>query len=324
MSALTAVLVLPGTVGADHGAADHGTRDHHRHGTGTAGRNHDGAGAASADRTGPAGGTGTETGTETETPWYLAIGASESVGVQPTPAHPHGTPTDQGYADVLTQRLADRWPGLRSARFGCPGDSSASTLTGDDRCYRGVGSQMERDVEFLATHRGDVRLVTIDLGFNDVAPCVRHGERVARACVTAGLAGLAPNLTTVVDRVRSAAGPHVLIVGLNHEDPFLALPRLGSGRDRDSTLGAIERLNRVLGTVYRREHVPVADVFDAFRARDGGAVVVHGLSQPRNVATVCADTWMCAAPPLGPNLHPDAAGYRVIADAIGAVVARSS
>ena len=36
---------------------------------------------------------------------------------------------------------------------------------------------------------------------------------------------------------------------------------------------------------------------------------------PRNVALVCSWTWACAPPPRGPNEHPNAAGYRVIASA---------
>ena len=42
---------------------------------------------------------------------------------------------------------------------------------------------------------------------------------------------------------------------------------------------------------------------------------------PTNVARVCALTWMCAAPPLGPNLHPNDAGYRVIAGALADALA---
>ena len=34
---------------------------------------------------------------------------------------------------------------------------------------------------------------------------------------------------------------------------------------------------------------------------------------PLNVSLICAWTWMCAPPPVGPNIHPNAAGYWVIA-----------
>ena len=36
---------------------------------------------------------------------------------------------------------------------------------------------------------------------------------------------------------------------------------------------------------------------------------------PLNVARICEWTWMCAPAPVGPNIHANAAGYQVIADA---------
>ena len=49
----------------------------------------------------------------------------------------------------------------------------------------------------------------------------------------------------------------------------------------------------------------------------GDPVTVPGIgSVPRNVARICQWTWECAPPPRGPNQHANAAGYRVIADAI--------
>ncbi len=47
-----------------------------------------------------------------------------------------------------------------------------------------------------------------------------------------------------------------------------------------------------------------------------GPARLPGLGQlPRNVADVCTWTWACAAPPRGPNKHPNTAGYAVIARA---------
>jgi hypothetical protein len=34
---------------------------------------------------------------------------------------------------------------------------------------------------------------------------------------------------------------------------------------------------------------------------------------PLNVAVICKLTWMCAAPPVGPNIHANVAGYAAIA-----------
>jgi hypothetical protein len=39
---------------------------------------------------------------------------------------------------------------------------------------------------------------------------------------------------------------------------------------------------------------------------------------PLNVARICQWTWMCAPPPVGPNIHANDAGYHVIADTFAA------
>jgi hypothetical protein len=37
-------------------------------------------------------------------------------------------------------------------------------------------------------------------------------------------------------------------------------------------------------------------------------------------AAVCQWTWMCAPPPVGPNIHANVLGYGVIAEAFHAVL----
>jgi hypothetical protein len=61
---------------------------------------------------------------------------------------------------------------------------------------------------------------------------------------------------------------------------------------------------------------PVAYVEGAFATTD--LSLVSGT--PRNVVNVCAWTRMCAPPPLGPDIHPNTAGYGVIAQAFADVV----
>ena len=43
---------------------------------------------------------------------------------------------------------------------------------------------------------------------------------------------------------------------------------------------------------------------------------------PVAVAEVCRLTWMCAAPPVGPNIHANQAGYAVIAQAFASAFGR--
>ena len=43
---------------------------------------------------------------------------------------------------------------------------------------------------------------------------------------------------------------------------------------------------------------------------------------PLNVARICTWTWMCAPPPVGPNIHANATGYKVIAAAFERVISQ--
>src|SRR5262249_6647327 len=70
---------------------------------------------------------------------------------------------------------------------------------------------------------------------------------------------------------------------------------------------------------YHRYGARVANVFAAFRSTDFGAGGPAGASRsrrtPPNVTKICSLTWMCAAPPRGPNEHANDAGYQLIARA---------
>jgi lysophospholipase L1-like esterase len=258
---------------------------------------------------------GATTAAAAEPPIYVALGASESLGVQPAPGVGHGVPTDHGYANDVAAAEAARWPGLRLVKLGCPGETTTTMITGDDRCYGGHLSQLSAAVDFLRHH--DAVLVTIDIGFNDVRPCITAAG-VDQACLDAALAAVRRNLTVIVADVRAAA-PRALIVGLNKYDPFAAhwLDGTAAREPAADSIEAIERFDDVIEGVYRQDGVPVANVAQAFAlGRDPAA-----RSDLEAVARrTCQLTYMCTAPPLGPNLHPDDAGYRAMAESIAAVV----
>jgi hypothetical protein len=67
--------------------------------------------------------------------------------------------------------------------------------------------------------------------------------------------------------------------------------------------------------------MPMADVGAAFDLRNTTQASAAGMGTvPTDVARACSLTWMCAAAPLGPNSHPNDAGYRVVANAIAAAL----
>ena len=265
---------------------------------------------------GPAGAT-----TTAPPPFYLAVGGSGSVGFQPTSTHPHGMPTDSGYSNDLAAREATRWPGLTLVRIGCPGISTLGMIEGSGHCLYRDGSQLQTALDFLHTHPSTV-LVTVDLGFNDVVRCL-HDMNVDAACVANGLSSVQLQLPRILTALRQAAPAQAQIIGVGHYDPYLGHAVRGAAGQAfaQASLGVLERLNGVMRAAYAKAGMPMADVSAAFSAEDTTPVTVPGLGTvPTDVARVCALTWMCTAPPMGPNLHPDDDGYRVIAGALAAAL----
>src|ERR1700722_3195324 len=164
--------------------------------------------------------------------YYLALGDSLSQGVQPDAA---GTSveTGQGYADQLYAMLRRGQPALRLVKLGCPGETTATMIHGGICKYRG-GSQLAAAVAFLSAHRGQVRLVTLDIGANDPEDCGSWASlRTLLHCVGTNFPDAATTLDTILARARAAAGPDVRIVGMSYSLPSLAQGRRGhAGRGR--------------------------------------------------------------------------------------------
>jgi lysophospholipase L1-like esterase len=245
----------------------------------------------------------------------VALGDSLSKGVQPD-ASGVSVETPQGYPGHVYAALRRTRPGLRLVTLGCPGETTVTMIRGGMCRYPG-GSQLAAAVAFLRAHRGHVLLISIDIGANDPEQCGAT-PNIAKivSCVGTGIPDAVTNLTTIMARLKAAAGPGVRIVGMNYYLPALAEWR--SGLPGQAVAWVAERLaasyNSLLTRVYTQSGVRVANVFGAFDTTDfTRKVTLPGIGTvPRNVALICQWTWECAAPPRGPNQHANPAGYQII------------
>jgi lysophospholipase L1-like esterase len=250
--------------------------------------------------------------------YYLALGDSLSKGVQPDAAGA-SVETGQGYPDLVYATLLASHPALRLVRLGCPGETTQTMMHGGI-CHYPAGSQLAAATAFLRAHRGHVFLVTIDIGANDLEDCGNQPGIAQLASCIGRLPKATANVAAILASLRAAAGPGVRIVGMNYYLPALAEWRsgvLGRMTARLSEKFAVA-YDDLLKRAYGQAGITVANVFEAFETSNfGDPVTVPGVgSVPRNVARICQWTWACAPPPRGPNQHANAAGYRVIADAI--------
>jgi lysophospholipase L1-like esterase len=241
--------------------------------------------------------------------YYVAVGDSLAAG-------PERGGDVNDYPEQLLVSLQQADPTLRLVRFGCGGEGTASMISGGLRwegrgeryfCSYPHGSQLADAVTFLEAHRQFVSLVTIDIGGNDVLLCLFEFDQ---ACLADGVAAIEQNLPLILSTLRAAAGADVPIVGMNYYSPFLALwfesPALAVAANEMM----VGQVNPALEAAYTDAGEPFADVETAFSTTDW--TLESGV--PINVLRTCAWTLMCAPPPLGPDVHPNAAGHGVIAN----------
>jgi lysophospholipase L1-like esterase len=267
--------------------------------------------------------------------YYLSLGDSLSVGVQPNSAGV-SVETTRGYADQLFALKRRSVSGLRLYKLGCGGEDTASMLgtgpkshcqyQGDRRLRysaRRKGSQIAAAETFLRRHRGQVAFVTIDIGANDVDGCATGGH-VDATCLNNGIAAIKRNVPKISRRLRAAAGSRVPIVGMTLYDPFLELHFSSDPNVRNLAQASVllaKSVNQSITDGHKRNGVgKVADVSKAFQTTDTTPVTYSGpltnnqpQQVPRNVERICRLTWMCVPRPVGPNIHANVTGYALIA-----------
>ena len=265
--------------------------------------------------------------------YYLSLGDSLSVGDQPN-AKGVDIPTNAGYADQLEKAFQRTDKNLLLYKLGCPGETSATLNDGGICAYKGdvrvslsgkrESSQLSAALAFLKAHRGQVSLITLDIGANDLNKCIALGNiNQISACFakTNVFAKIATHLAGTLALLRAAA-PHALIVGMNYYDPELAAWLTGAAGQTfatDSILLA-QIFAGDLDGVYAAAKDPVANVLGQFDTTDQTLVNLPPFGKlPRDVALICKRTYECTK---FQDEHCNPVGYGAIATAYVAILAK--
>ncbi len=284
--------------------------------------------------------------------FYISIGDSYSVGYQPAPGGGTGTATT-GYTGYVAGKLK-----LQLVNYGCGGATTASLLSFTGVCGSpdsygppaatdaGVipsgDSQITAAVAFIEANPGQVGLVTVSIGGNDVTPCAAasptnpvNGQTTAIGCVGAGLTAIEANIGTEVGDIHSAlianGDSSAQLIGLTYPDVLLGLwvyPALSPGNSLAEQsiiafegLGAsFEGINPALKSAYTAvsggKFVDVTKATDAYtplkktvKLKPAVEATMPWLSGkvtvPKAVAEVCTLTYYCQ---YG-NIHANTLGY---------------
>ncbi|MCH7919639.1 MAG: SGNH/GDSL hydrolase family protein [Planctomycetes bacterium] len=253
---------------------------------------------------------------------YLALGDSIAAGTQqPVPF------TDNGYTGRLFKDLKDEYGFDTFVNLACPGDDTREMLDGNygSFCYGdsaflppGGSSQLAAALAYLAANPGEVKLITLTMGANDILGC-NFATPAGIPCFFGALDQIGANLTVILAALQAAA-PGVPIIAMNYYnsslgfwpvDPVFAL----------STQALVPLFNGTIEAVYAALGVPVADVENAFDTFDTSGKI------PKNFRSICKYTRMCEKhhgtymlsdydpDTVGPqiDIHPTNKGYKQIA-----------
>jgi lysophospholipase L1-like esterase len=256
--------------------------------------------------------------TTTAHTYYLSLGDSLAQGVQPDKSG-NSVETNQGYANQLFTALHSSNPTLKLVKLGCPGETTGTMINGGI-CTYSQGSQLKQAVAFLKSHHGHIQLMTIDIGANDLNPCLVLPtiNKIAK-CLAKVFPVLETNLGTIMATLTAAGGSNLPpTIGMTYYDPELASWLKGTAGQTFAKASVVlaQGFSNVLSGVYTNFGAKVADVFTAFQTTKFTPVVTLGGfgKIPLNVALICTYTWECTAPPVGPNIHANVLGYGIIAN----------
>ncbi len=245
--------------------------------------------------------------------YYVSLGDSYAAGYPGDGVNNVG-----GYA---TQVVSDVAPNhdLILENFGCGGATTTSLMSVVGCCNNSATNgceapggvlyptmtQLAAAISFIDAHPGQIGLITISIGGNDLTG-------------GASVASTAANIATIAAQLRAAAGSSVPIIGLTYPDPDLA--DWLSGPSGQATAGESvtefqQILNPAFEAAYASSNVTFVDITAASGAYTPFTQLVNYSTYgeiPYAVAQLCILTGICSTG----NIHPTTAGYTLITQQI--------
>jgi len=272
-----------------------------------------------------AAGAGGAAEAKTAKPYYVSLGDSLSVGVQPK-SNGKNANTKHGYV----RQLAKLAGGLKLVEYGCGNATTKSFIDGSRPCaparkpgYKNKSaktSQLAAAEKFLKAHKGHVKFVTIDIGANDLQICAKNGS-IDIKCVNDGIANIKKYGPKIAKGLRKAGGKKLPMAVSTLYDPFLQSWFSGAGGQAIAQASvdlAKKQVNPAISGAFKPSGFKVAKTDTDFQTYVPFSQTTTFNGQagvPVAVASICKYTFMCKPKPVGPNIHASTAGYTVMAKA---------
>jgi lysophospholipase L1-like esterase len=160
--------------------------------------------------------------------YYLSLGDSYSIGYQPTSANPGGG--SPGYTAYVAKKEK-----MTLENFGCGGATTSSIINTpgcSDPAYVNAVSysspaitQEQAALNFIAANPGEIGLVTVSIGGNDVTSCADNPtQALIIQCIQAADTSITTNVTSLVSNLDSALTANAdtaPVIGLTYPDVIL-------------------------------------------------------------------------------------------------------
>jgi lysophospholipase L1-like esterase len=255
---------------------------------------------------------------------YVSLGDSYATGYRPADGGTPAGATRDGFAQLVAERS-----NLRLINVACTGATSGSVrdepgcapynraLDAPDPAGR---TQLDAAVEALRSHAGEVGLVTVVIGGNDLTPCARASAvSEALTCASRAVTEVRTNLAAILPALRDAAGD-APIVGLTYPDVFLGAWVSADFPDGQNLARlSVPLFRNFFNTALEAEYEKIGATFVDITDTTGGYEPLTELTQdptygpiPTPVARVCELTYFCAQT----DVHPTPAGHQAIAAAV--------